>query len=148
MKAHSIDWSHLEPYENSLDLKAAQRLAGVLTIGGRVFRAVVPALAIIMAAAWLIARPELLLYLQVSVWSAGFVFLALATGKVDEGGHWQLAMKLVAEEIGIGMAVGLLLTGMACWVLKIAKRRQWLTEIWIQVPIVAWRWPVSLRPRS
>jgi NhaP-type Na+/H+ or K+/H+ antiporter len=66
-----------------------------------------------------------------------FLFLALATGKVDEGGHWQLAMKLVAEEIGIGMAVGLLLTGMACWVLKIGKRRQWLTEIWIQVPIVA-----------
>ena len=78
MKAHSIDWSHLEPYENSLDLKAAQRLAGVLTIGGRVFRAVVPAMAIIMAAAWLIAQPALLLYLQVSVWSAGFVFLALA----------------------------------------------------------------------
>ena len=31
-----------------------------------------------------------------------FLFLALATGKVDEGGHWQLAMKLVVEEIGIG----------------------------------------------
>jgi NhaP-type Na+/H+ or K+/H+ antiporter len=66
-----------------------------------------------------------------------FLFLALATGKVDEGGHWQLAMELVAEEIGIGLAVGLLLTGMAGWLLKIAKRRQWLTEIWIQVPVVA-----------
>ena len=66
-----------------------------------------------------------------------FLFLALATGQVDEGGHWQLAMKLVAEEIGIGLAVGLLLTGMAVWLLKIAKRQQWLTDIWIQVPIVA-----------
>jgi len=66
-----------------------------------------------------------------------FLFLALATGKVDEGGPWQLAMKLVAEEIGIGLAVGLLLTGMASWLLKIAKQRQWLTEIWIQVPVVA-----------
>jgi NhaP-type Na+/H+ or K+/H+ antiporter len=66
-----------------------------------------------------------------------FLFLALATGKVEEGGHWQLAMKLVAEEIGIGLAVGLLLTGMASWLLKIAKLRQWLTEIWIQIPIVA-----------
>jgi NhaP-type Na+/H+ or K+/H+ antiporter len=37
------------------------------------------------------------------------LLLALATGKVDEGGHWQLAMKLVVEEIGIGLAVGLLL---------------------------------------
>ena len=66
-----------------------------------------------------------------------FLFLALATGKVDEGGHWQLAMKLVVEEIGIGLAVGLLLTVLAVSLLKFAKRRQWLTEIWIQVPIVA-----------
>jgi NhaP-type Na+/H+ or K+/H+ antiporter len=66
-----------------------------------------------------------------------FLFLALATGKVDEGGHWQLAMKLVVEEIGIGLAVGLLLTVLAVSLLKFAKRRNWLTEIWIQIPIVA-----------
>jgi NhaP-type Na+/H+ or K+/H+ antiporter len=66
-----------------------------------------------------------------------FLFLALATGNVDEGGHWQLALKLVVEEIGIGLAVGLLLTLLAVNLLKLARRRQWLTEIWIQVPIVA-----------
>ena len=66
-----------------------------------------------------------------------FVFLALATGQAGEGGPWQLAVKLVAEEIGIGLAVGLLLTGMAGWLLKIAWHRQWLTEIWIQIPVVA-----------
>ena len=66
-----------------------------------------------------------------------FLFLALATGKVDEGGPWQLAMKLVIEEIGIGLAVGLLLTVLAVSLLKLAKRRNWLTEIWIQIPIVA-----------
>jgi len=66
-----------------------------------------------------------------------FVFLALAAEQAGEGGPWQLAMKLVAEEIGIGLAVGLLLTGMASWLLKIAWRRQWLTEIWIQIPVVA-----------
>ncbi len=66
-----------------------------------------------------------------------FLFLALATGKVDEGGHWQLAMKLVAEEIGIGLAVGLLLTVLAVGLLKVAKQRNWLTEIWIQIPIIA-----------
>ena len=66
-----------------------------------------------------------------------FVFLALATEQASEGGPWQLALKLVAEEIGIGLAVGLLLTGMAGWLLKIAWRRQWLTEIWIQIPVVA-----------
>jgi NhaP-type Na+/H+ or K+/H+ antiporter len=66
-----------------------------------------------------------------------FVFLALATGKAGEGGPWQLAMKLVAEEIGIGLAVGLLLTTMAGWLLKFAKGQQWLTHTWIQIPVVA-----------
>lgn len=66
-----------------------------------------------------------------------FLFLSLATGKVDEGGHWQLAMKLVAEEIGIGLAVGLLITALAAGLLKFARRRQWLTETWIQIPVVA-----------
>jgi len=66
-----------------------------------------------------------------------FLFLALATGKVDEGGHWQLALKLVVEEIGIGLAVGLVLTALAVGLLKLAWRRNWLTETWIQVPIVA-----------
>jgi NhaP-type Na+/H+ or K+/H+ antiporter len=66
-----------------------------------------------------------------------FVFLALATGKSGEGGPWQLAVMLVAKEIGIGLAAGLLLTVMAGWLLKFAWRRHWLTETWIQIPIVA-----------
>jgi NhaP-type Na+/H+ or K+/H+ antiporter len=66
-----------------------------------------------------------------------FVFLALATGQAGEGGPWPLAIKLVAEEIGIGLAVGLLLTVLAVGLLKSARRRNWLTETWIQIPIVA-----------
>jgi NhaP-type Na+/H+ or K+/H+ antiporter len=66
-----------------------------------------------------------------------FVFLALATGESSEGSPWQLAIKLVAEEIGIGLACGLVLTGIATWLLKMARQRQWLTETWIQIPIVA-----------
>jgi len=66
-----------------------------------------------------------------------FVFLALATGKGGEGGPWHLAMVLVAKEIGIGLAVGLVLTTMAALLLKFAKGQQWLTRTWIQVPVVA-----------
>ena len=66
-----------------------------------------------------------------------FVFLALATGNTAEGGTWQLALMLVAREIGIGLAVGLLLTLAAGWLLKFAWLRHWLTETWIQIPIVA-----------
>ena len=66
-----------------------------------------------------------------------FVFLALAAGKTGEGGPWHLALMLVAKEIGIGLAAGLLLTLSAGWLLKYAWRRHWLTETWIQIPIVA-----------
>jgi len=66
-----------------------------------------------------------------------FVFLALATGNSGEEGPWQLALMLVIKEIGIGLAAGLLLTVVAGWLLKFAWRRHWLTETWIQIPIVA-----------
>ena len=65
-----------------------------------------------------------------------FVFLALATGKAGEGGPWRLALLLVAEEIGIGLAVGLALTVLAALLLKFAKGQQWLTHTWIQIPVV------------
>jgi NhaP-type Na+/H+ or K+/H+ antiporter len=41
-----------------------------------------------------------------------FVFLALAAGSVGEEGGSALALKLVAKEIGIGLAVGLGLTAL------------------------------------
>jgi NhaP-type Na+/H+ or K+/H+ antiporter len=66
-----------------------------------------------------------------------FVFLALASGKGGEGGPWKLALELVAEEIGIGLAVGLALTTMASLLLKFAKGKGWLTHTWIQLPVVA-----------
>ena len=66
-----------------------------------------------------------------------FMFLALAQQKAGAGGPWSLAIKLVAEEIGIGLAVGLVLTTMAGLLLKFAKGQGWLTHTWIQVPVVA-----------
>ena len=66
-----------------------------------------------------------------------FVFLALATGKTGEEGPWHLALMLVAEEIGIGLAVGLALTTLATLLLKFARRQKWLTHTWIQIPVVA-----------
>ena len=44
---------------------------------------------------------------------------------------------LVAEEIGIGLAVGLGLTLLATMFVKFARRQQWLTPTWMQVPVVA-----------
>ena len=66
-----------------------------------------------------------------------YVFLDLAMGRTGEGGTWQLAIVLVVKEIGIGLAVGLVLTTLAGLLLKFARRHQWLTPTWIQVPVVA-----------
>ena len=66
-----------------------------------------------------------------------FVFLALALGHAGESGPWTLAVKLVAEEIGIGLAVGIGLTFAAAKLLKLARHRGWLSRTWIQVPVVA-----------
>jgi NhaP-type Na+/H+ or K+/H+ antiporter len=66
-----------------------------------------------------------------------FVFLALAQSAGVEGSTWTLALGLVAEEIGIGLAVGLVVTGVAVQLLKLAARHQWLTHTWIQIPVVA-----------
>jgi len=66
-----------------------------------------------------------------------FVFLALALDKAGDAGPWTLAIKLVVEEIGIGLAVGLVLTLAAARLLKTALRRKWLTPTWIQIPVVA-----------
>ena len=66
-----------------------------------------------------------------------FVFLALAQNTGLEGGAWYLALGLVAEEIGIGLAVGLMMTGLVVQLLKLATRRQWLTPTWLQLPVIA-----------
>jgi len=66
-----------------------------------------------------------------------FVFLALALDKAGDQGPWTLAVRLVVEEIGIGLAVGLVLTYAAVRLLKFARHRHWLTRTWIQIPVVA-----------
>ena len=66
-----------------------------------------------------------------------FVFIALALGSKTEGGGTMFALELVAEELGIGVLVGLSLSAAGIWLLKLCRRRGWLTEIWTQVTIVA-----------
>lgn len=81
MTSYSIEWNdirELEPFENTLDLRAAQRLADLLTALGQLFRAVVPAAALVFAAIWAIGQPNVIVYLQVLTTSLGFVFIAFA----------------------------------------------------------------------
>jgi NhaP-type Na+/H+ or K+/H+ antiporter len=66
-----------------------------------------------------------------------FVFLALAAGTNAEDSTGMLALKLVAEEIGIGLAVGLGLTVLGAHAMRRCAGHGWITETWRQLPVVA-----------
>ena len=66
-----------------------------------------------------------------------FLFLALVTEAGVEGGTSMLAIKLLAEEIGIGGGVGVGLTFLGWLLLKRFGNRGWVTESWLQLPIPA-----------
>jgi len=65
------------------------------------------------------------------------VFLELAVGVEVEGGTLAHALRVVAAQIGIGLAVGIGLTAAAAWLLRTAARRGWVTRSWAQIPVVA-----------
>jgi NhaP-type Na+/H+ or K+/H+ antiporter len=64
------------------------------------------------------------------------VFIALASGSAGEGGSTMLALRLVAQEIGIGLVVGVGLAAIGSWLIRRCWERGWVTEIWQQVTIV------------
>jgi NhaP-type Na+/H+ or K+/H+ antiporter len=66
-----------------------------------------------------------------------FVFLALVTATGAESSTPALAIKLVAEEIGIGVAVGVGLTVLGSWLGTRFADRGWITETWQQLPVPA-----------
>ena len=64
-------------------------------------------------------------------------FLGLAVGMNVEHNTFLHALRVVLEQLGIGLAVGLGLTAAAAWVLRSAASRRWVTRHWIQIPVVA-----------
>ncbi|NOR11601.1 MAG: sodium:proton antiporter [Desulfovibrionaceae bacterium] len=64
------------------------------------------------------------------------LFIALATGSGPEGGGTMLALRLVAQELGIGLIVGLGLAFLGTRLIKVCWNRGWITEIWMQVTVV------------
>ena len=66
-----------------------------------------------------------------------FLFLAFATGEAGGEGGIALALHLLAEEIGIGLAVGLGLTFLGGWVIRWCTQREWISDISRQGLIIA-----------
>jgi NhaP-type Na+/H+ or K+/H+ antiporter len=66
-----------------------------------------------------------------------FVLIALTLGGDSEGGSAMLALTLVAEELGIGLVVGVGLSAIGTWAFRWCQDKGWVTEIWKQITVVA-----------
>ncbi len=65
------------------------------------------------------------------------VFLALATGSVASADTASLIARLPMREIGVGVAVGIVLALVGSFSLKFRGSRRWITGAWVQIPVVA-----------
>ena len=64
------------------------------------------------------------------------LFLAMATGAAESENGAELAVELVLQEIGIGVAVAVVLVNIAVPALRFARDHGWITDIWRQLPVV------------
>jgi NhaP-type Na+/H+ or K+/H+ antiporter len=60
------------------------------------------------------------------------VFIALAAGQDGES-----PVLLVAEELGIGLLVGLTIAGAGAWLLRASLARGWISGVWLQLCVPA-----------
>ena len=65
------------------------------------------------------------------------LLLGLAVGTQIEGGTMGHATRVVVEAIGLGAAIGLVLTWSTTRMLRFAEERGWISEHWVEIPIVA-----------
>ena len=65
------------------------------------------------------------------------LLLGLAVGRQIEGGTIVHVALVVIEAIGLGAAIGLALTWFTTLMLRLAEKRGWISEHWVEIPIVA-----------
>src|SRR5262252_2339689 len=65
------------------------------------------------------------------------LLLGLAVGTQIEGEPIVHVARVVVEEIGIGLVAGLALTWLTTLMLRFAERQGWISEHWVEIPIVA-----------
>ena len=91
MKTQTIEWFQNDFPSSTAIAGSVRTLNRVLCLAAKGFTALVPALAIVVGAAWAITLPSLELFLQASLWASGFVFLALAIDSEKPTVGWLLA---------------------------------------------------------
>jgi len=130
MKTHALEWSPATGYELRGTRNPARRLHEFLHMASKAFLALVPALATIVGATWLVTQPDLALYLQALIWSFGFVFLGLALqSESAEGailglatGIAMLALALLSSRFGVDLLI-VAATLVAAWIASSILRR-------------------------
>ena len=65
------------------------------------------------------------------------LLLGLAVGTQIEGGTIAHVTRVVIEAIGLGAVIGLALTWFTTFMLRFAEKRGWISEHWVETPIVA-----------
>jgi sodium/hydrogen antiporter len=65
------------------------------------------------------------------------LLLGLAVGTQLEGDKMVHVARVVVEAIGLGAAIGLVLTWCTTRMLRFAERHGWISEHWVEIPIVA-----------
>ena len=65
------------------------------------------------------------------------LLLGLAVGSQIEGGTTVHVVRVVIEAIGLGAVIGLALTWLTTLMLRFAERQGWISEQWVEIPIVA-----------
>ena len=78
MKTHSIEWTNADERGSAIARNPIGRLNSAFHLASKTFLSLVPALAVVVGAAWLVTVPDLVLYLQATLWALGFVFMGLA----------------------------------------------------------------------
>jgi hypothetical protein len=78
MKTHAIKTNTFPNRETTNPAALADGVNHGMRLAAKAFLAAVPALAIVVLATWLVTVPELVVYLQATLWASGFVFLGLA----------------------------------------------------------------------
>jgi len=78
MKTHSIEWSPVVTLNRRIALNPLGQLRNLLALATKASLALVSALALVVAATWLVTLPDQVVYLQATIWVAGFVFIGIA----------------------------------------------------------------------
>jgi NhaP-type Na+/H+ or K+/H+ antiporter len=65
-----------------------------------------------------------------------FVFIALAEGAGVQTDSTMMAQRMVFQELGIGLGVGLVITALTAWLIQRSWSLGWITQIWLQLPVI------------